>query len=340
MRAILYDPVTPFIKKVVENATLDTYFEYCVIKREFLDSNFPEAQKLEPLSVSVSNGMQIQTDAIRIGVQVGNRASDNVLCYVFDSGPHDFIIGTNFLVQTLTMFDDGSGYKSYSVFDEKNNPELLTVELHCVVDEVRAIWLQEILRNSRKLFNVLVIAELQIRVSASDIVGLNDDLENIIPDNYRLKISSVDHGSIVLSFAAAAMTALGQFAKIFKVATTAKLAKQMADLNKAELDAHITEEIREDIKRKMSLEQGALAAKSLASTYDSWRKEVKGNLKMFDDLIAASMSPDVAARLKVKKDEAILAIVDQQLLPVITNLPRAAFAGEMQDKVLLLPYNP
>lgn len=85
MRAILYDPVTPFIKRAVEDATLDTYFEYCVIKREFLDTNFPEAQRLAPLFVRVSNGMEIQTDAIRIGVQVGNRASDNVLCYVFDS---------------------------------------------------------------------------------------------------------------------------------------------------------------------------------------------------------------------------------------------------------------
>jgi hypothetical protein len=340
MRALLYDPVIPFVKSIVEDAALDTYFDYCVIRRDFFEANFAEVQKLDSSPVTVSHGMQVQTPTVRLGVQVGNRASNSVLCYIFDSGPREFVIGMNFITQSLTVLEDGSDYKSYSVFEEKSNPELLTVELYSIEDETRAIWLQEILHHTRMLFNILLILELNIPITLADIDG-QSDFEHLIPEGERLRISAVDHGSIVLSFAAGAKV-LGQFAHLFKVATTANIAKQMADLNKAELAGRLSEEIREDIKRKMSLEQSALAAKSIASTYDSWRKEVKGNLKLFDDLIAASGNPEIAARLKARKDAAILAIVDQQLLPVITNLPRAAFPGEMQMKenVVLLPYSP
>jgi hypothetical protein len=55
---------------------------------------------------------------------------------------------------------------------------------------------------------------------------------------------------------------------------------------------------------------------------------------MFDELLSQVSDSAAAAALKAKRDEALLALAEQQLMPVVRNVPRPF---EPAENVLLLP---
>jgi hypothetical protein len=117
---------------------------------------------------------------------------------------------------------------------------------------------------------------------------------------------------------------------LFEMGASAKLANELAQAGKTELDLSISQELREETRRKLALEANALSAASIGKTYDTWRKDVRANMKLFNDLIKEISDPQIQKVLLDKKDQAIIGLVEQQLMPIVRNVPRAAFAGEVE----------
>ena len=127
---------------------------------------------------------------------------------------------------------------------------------------------------------------------------------------------------------------LKRISSIFDTSASAKLAQQIADSKKAENEAHISQQTRDATAAKIVEEEEMLKYSNIKKSYDVWRREAKARIKFLDEMIDSVESNEMAKELRKRKDEAILALVDQELLPMVQNIPKPR---EALDGIVLLP---
>lgn len=130
------------------------------------------------------------------------------------------------------------------------------------------------------------------------------------------------------------MSTLKRLGSVFDTSASAKLAQQLADAKSAETAANISSDIRNATASRLQTEQEMLQAENIRKTYETWRKEAKVRIKFMDDLIVQVQDEEMRNVLRKKKDEAILELAEQQILPMVRNIPRPF---EPPDGVLFLP---
>jgi hypothetical protein len=264
-----------------------------------------------------------------------------VRAYVFDDDHHkSFAIGRSLIGQVL----EGSRKNdaAHSTYKEKDSPDLLSLEIYPLHEPVDLLKLEIFFRELRSLYNIILIGNEKIPILSTVELDKCISEDKSIPSEYQLRLSAIDRGSIFVSLSSASRKSLKRLADIFDKGATAKLAAEIAESGKAELDLSISQEVRAETARRVALEQEALSAKSIAETYSSWRREVRSNLKLFNDLISEVSDPVIRQHLIEKKDQALKAIVEQRLMPIVRNIPRQGLAGEEQaldalDTPLALP---
>jgi len=169
-------------------------------------------------------------------------------------------------------------------------------------------------------------------------------LEEIVLDDRgilpytRMKLSWVDSGSIWLTLQAGSTSILQLLSNMFKTSADAKLAKQVADAQIAETNASISQATRDAVVKQLQEQQDMLKAQHRKRSYDLWRAERRAELRMFDDLISQASDPDVIQRLTKIKNEALLEIAEQQMLPLVRNVPREGVLNSDVPIRLLPPH--
>lgn len=332
----IYDPAYPFRLISVWEPGVDTWYDYAVITR-LLRGRIHEIPDSGEVMLAVSSGMYVKVPLVKIGIQVGNIRIDNVQAAVVEEGSHDLVIGKEVLKRAFNVGKKSSEEEeSRATFSSKikDDPEALSIELYPIHPPITLNAFEKLLQYERWLYNIYLVSAREIRLETNKQIEklLSEDAG--IPDELQLKLTWIDSGSIWLTLKSGSQSALKYVASLFETGTTAKLAQQVAESNKAESEARIQEATRDSTVEKIIAEQNRLRAENISDTYEAWRNEMRNSLKFMDELIEQLDDPEAIAILKEKKKQAILELAEQQMLPIVRNVPRPY---QPPEGIFLLP---
>ncbi len=83
-------------------------------------------------------------------------------------------------------------------------------------------------------------------------------------------------------------------------------------------------------------EQDKLKAENIRATYETWRDELRSQLSFLDELVEHARDRTVVERLKEHKNRAILQMAEQQMVPIVRNVP-GSFVSYHDDVPRLPP---
>src|SRR5216684_1914649 len=309
-----FDPAIPFKPLNVTSPAIDTWHTRSLITRKlWLElATVPEARQE---TLELSGGMSIRVPLVEVGVQIGSIKVQRVECLVVDAGYHELLLGSLAIEQAFSLGRDEARVAS----PWKDDAEALSLQYYPVEPWVDVRAIENMFNAQRRLYNVLLFAQ---RVVATPSAGELTDAVRFdigIPQDLRLKLTWIESGSIWATFKSSSLKTLKYLAGMFETGATAKLAQQMADAQKAETESDISQATRDATVARMLEEQERLRYDNIASTYSTWRREVTERLAFADELLAQLTDTDAAAELRRQKDEAIVAVVSQNLLPLVRN---------------------
>jgi hypothetical protein len=327
----IYDPAIPFEKFEMDNPGIDTWHDYVLITKEAYDhiSRVPIARQE---TLHVSGGMSMNVPLVEIGLEIGSIKMDSVEALIVDKGFHEILLGNNIFDLIFDVGVQESGVKVTST--SKDDPRSLAIELYPINPPAELLSIENIFRYQRRLHNIFLISNGEIPEPTSEDLNAVLDSDYRIPENMRLRLTWVDSGSIWITLASGSLKALKSLALLYEKGASASLAQRMADANKADNDAQISQATRDSVANKIKAEQDMLRAENIGKTYDAWRDGIRANLDFTDELISQMANKDLAEEMKTQKDEAIVEILKQKILPMVRNIPRPF---EPDDGQLLLP---
>lgn len=332
LRVEVFDPAVPFDTHEANYPTIDTWHEMSLITKELRDK-LPYVTEIEIGRLSLPGGMSMQVPIVEIGIKIGTIKIKSFKFLVVDEGLHDILLGAELIKNCFELGAPGKEATSV-VSPWQEDSESLSLEIFSVSSPFDQVKFERYLVAFRQLYNILLIASGEIDIaSVRDVNDLVDD-DQEIPKELRLKISWVDSGSIWMGLKSGSMKTLRMMSNIFDASASAKLAQQVADSKKAEDEAYISRETRDATARKITEEQEMHNISNIKKSYDVWRREAKARVKFLDEMIDSVENEEIAGKLRKKKDEAILALVEQELIPMVQNIPKPR---EALDGVLLLP---
>jgi hypothetical protein len=287
-------------------------------------------------TLPLSGGMSVRAPLVEIGVKVGTIRIERVEVLVVDDGFHGVLLGSELIKKAFAVGEHGEVDVSVSS-SSKEDPTALSIELYPLQMPFDLRLFEKFLRYQRRLYNVLLIAEKGLTFSTHSL--LEDAIENDygIPDDFTLQLSAIDSGSIWTSLTSGAQSTLKRLASLFDTSASAKLAQHLAEARKAEIDVGISADARDATANRLIAEQEMLRAENIRKTYEIWRKEVKARVNFSNDLISQVQDESTRADLIKKRDDAIRELADQQLLPMVRNIPRPF---EPPPGLFLLPGKP
>lgn len=327
----IFDPVLPFEKVAAGNPVLDTWHHHVLITNELLE-RVPHVEKLGSDRVQLSGGMAMEAPAVEIGLQIGNILVPKMTALVVDNGDHEILLGSSLIERIFgrkakpseKCGDDTSDSSAWRyTSQDRHDNSALSMEMYPLETPFTLKSFETVIKSQRTLYNVALIAsgDIQVRgISTRDVDRMIEHDEGI-PNSMVLSVSCIEAGSVWVSFTSGSRSALKYLGSVFETGASAKLAEQLANAKKAETSAQITEATRNDVAAQIHAEQERLRAENLQKTYETWRTELRAQLSFLDELIQHATSEDVVDHIKKKKNEAILQMADQQMVPIIRNIP-------------------
>lgn len=328
----IFDPAVPFESLTLRSPALDTWHTITIMTKA-LRQKFPNVPDAGFEDLMLSGGMEMKVPYVELGVQVGTIKIGKLRILVVDGGYHEILLGSELINKAFEVGAHNSENVSVSSA-WKEDKTALSIELYPVEMPFDIRLLERYLKYQRRLYNIILIAERKL--SFQNEWQLENAIENDanIPEGLTLQLSAIDSGSIWTSLKSGAQSSLKRLASVFDTGASAKLAQQMADSMKAEVEAGISADIRDSTASRLMAEQEMLKAENIRKTYDIWRKEATARLKFMDDLIRQVPDDSTKTALLKKKDEAIREIAEQQMLPVVRNVPQTY---RPPDGLILLP---
>jgi multidrug efflux pump subunit AcrA (membrane-fusion protein) len=171
-------------------------------------------------------------------------------------------------------------------------------------------------------------------LSASEVQEVIED-DSGVPDNLALQVSCIESGSIWMSMKSGSQSALKYLGSLFETGASARLAEQLANAQTAEANAQISEATRNDVAAQIRAEQEKLRVENIQQTYEVWRSELRSQLSFLDELIEHASDEAVVSKVKDLKNQAILQMADQQMVPIVRNVPGSFVSNDLD--VLALP---
>ena len=347
----VFDPATPFQKVLVGDAGVDTWHGDILITKE-LRSQLPHVDDLPGLRrLPISGGMSVEVPAINIGIQLGPFRIDEIDALVVNQGNHDLLLGSSVFSKIFKAGYRANARQGDCGFDGERNsggskggnsaykddPEALAIELYPVEYPFPSQHLEKILRSQRVLHNVALIATGKIGVVdlGEDAVDAIIEKDAGIPDHLTLKISSVADGSIWMTLKSGSASSLKYVASFFQKGASAKLAQEVAEAEGAEVRSQISKASRDATAMEIISEKEKLQAENIHSTYEVFRAEARARIDFLDEMIEKVEDPRTADQLRRRKDAAILEITEQQMVPVVRNVPGTYFG--ITNGLLALP---
>lgn len=332
LKVEVFDPALPFDVHKANSPVLDTWHEHTLISKELRHKlEFVKDAGMENLNLS--GGMMVRVPMVEIGIRVGTINIEKVNALVVEDGYHDLLLGSAIVKKAFSVGKHGE--ENISVRTSwKEDVTALAIALHPLSVPFDTRHLEQFFRQQRRLYNILLIAEHGLSFSSQDALekAIDDDVG--IPDNLVLQLSAVDSGSIWISLKSGAQSTLKRLAGLFEMSAGAKLAHQVAEAKKAEIEVGISAEVRDATASKLIAEADMVRAENIRKTHEIWRKETKARIAFTNDLLAQVEDVEARATLVRKRDSAIQELLEQQMLPMVKNLPRTY---EPPSGVFLLP---
>jgi hypothetical protein len=331
----VFNPLFPDQRIRVRDPGMDTWHDRSLISQRLVN-RLPEIRPSGRARLDVSGGMHVEVDAVEVGIDIGGLRIERLTALVVTDGQYDVLLGADILKHVFRIGEaPAQDVRIRSPL--KDDPTALAVELYPVESPVELRKFQQFLHGQRRLHNIAVVASGVIGREYLATLDLEDVLENetALPNAFRLRLQWVDNGSIWLTIKSGSTAALEYVAQFFKMSATARLARLQAEARKSANDAAIGEATRASTVERIRTEEERLQSENIAATYATWRTEVRQKLDLLDELISRTEDPEVAAVLMKKRDEALLMIADQTLVPIVRSLPREL--PEEDPGVHLLP---
>lgn len=327
----IFDPALPFERVVIIDAGVDTWHEHILITRKVL-SHLPHVDKKAGKGVlRVSGGMNLEVPVVTIGLKIGSVELPEVSALVVDNGAYELLLGHSIFGEifrekahaTAKGAADGTTGEAASSGDDASENEELKVELYPVEWPFDSRNFEQFLSRGRQLYNIALIALGRIKVSGIGLGSVDSIIGNDegIPDRLRLKITTIEEGSVVIALKSGCKDALRYLSSAFEKGASAKLAQELAEAKDAEVRATISKETRDATALEMRLEKERLSAQHIHETYQQYRSEARDRLGFFNDLIREVSDPELAGQLRERKDFAILEMADQMMVPIVRHVP-------------------
>lgn len=338
----IFDPLRPGERATANRPGVDTWHRRSLITKDLLQQ-LSHVHPLRRERLDVSSGMQVETDAVELGVEIGGIRIDRVIVLVVESGAHDLLLGNDILEHTFRLGEVDAG-KERSVSPGsvpiagnvrvssplKDDPKAVAIELYPTQGPVELRNLEQFFRNLRRLHNIALLAGGEVRAGHE-----SDDIESVleldagVSDELRLRLQWIDSGSIWITLKSGSKSALLYMARLFDTGATVE-----AEALESGRGNSVDDEVRKATNARVKAEQERLRVENLTATFVKWREEVRQRLDLMDDLIARAGDKSLAAALRKKRDEAVLQIADQNLHPIVRNRPNPF---EIDNTLLLLP---
>jgi hypothetical protein len=218
-----------------------------------------------------------------------------------------------------------------NAYDQHLNKEanILIVELMPVECPYPSLHLETILHELRILHNIALLATSEIEYDLAE-CSISDLLCNDkgIPQNFRLFIDSIERGSIFLTLKSGSQKALNYVASFLERGASAKLSQEIAEAAKVQNEAEIAKATRDANAQQIIAEKERLSAEDIQKIYEVFRKESISQLEFIDKLIEEASDPDLRKILTKKKDETILSLSEQQMVPIVRHMQDTYFRIE------------
>lgn len=322
---LVYDPATPFKKVLVSDPDLSSWHEGVVITNELLEK-LPHVESKRKGELQIPGGISIDVPIVEIGIKIGRIELTEIEALVVDSGYHQIILGSETLKRIFQRKDNSStGSQEEEVHSSHTeNPDELSIQLYPTKSPYPSIHLETILKEQRVLHNIALLALNEISCDSQE-YSLDEILNNDkgIPEHLQLEISTIEEGSIWISLKSGSNKALKYVGSFYERGASAKLSQEMAEAKKASVDANIAKDTRDAVAQQIISEKEKFRAENIQKTYEVFRKECKAQLRFWDELIKQTSSPEIKKVLIQKKDEAILSLADQQMVPIVRHSPGA-----------------
>ena len=336
---IVSDPALPFERVLVSSAGIDTWHSEILITKEIREQ-LPHIEEHSSKGIlEVSGGMSLLVPVVTIGLEIGSTTIPEVRALVVDRGTNDVLLGKSIFREIFRKQSQAEQPKEEKVSSKpaSEDPESLSVELYPTNYPFSSKSLENFLAGQRQLYNTTLIALRRINpagLSKEAIDAIIDDDEGI-PDHLRLKISSVEDGSVLVKLTSGCKDALKYMSSVFEKGASAKLAQELAEAENAEVRASISKETRDATALEIRAEKEKLSTQHIHETYRRYREEAQERLTFLDGLIGELSDSELRAQLTKKKDQVILDIADQMMVPVVRHVPDSHSA--LRTNSLALP---
>jgi hypothetical protein len=331
----IFDPVLPFERVKPMEVGVDTWHDNLLITKK-IRKLLPHIEECEELGVlELSGGMSLRVPVVSIGLLIGSIEIPEIRALVVDSGQYDLLLGSSIFGEIFRAntrkSDGGPSSKAAS------SSEDLVIELYPVTHPFNVKNFESVLKNQRKLYNIALIALKKIDpsglpIEAVEVVIAEDEG---IPDHLILKITSIKSGSIWTSFSSGSRSALKYLASLFERGASAKLAQELAEADNSQVKAQVSKATRDSVAVQIRSENDRLSAENIHMTYEAFRKECRARLSFLDDLINKLEDPTLITQLRKSKEQAILEMAEQQMVPIVRNVPGSHFS--LGSNYLALP---
>lgn len=330
----MFDPALPFQRVKAAEVGVDTWHDDVLITRKV--RNFlPHIEEREGGVLKLSGGMTLSVPLVSIGLSIGSSEIAEIEALVVDGGQYDLLLGSSvfreiFRAKERVVDEDTSSH-------EAMNSEDLVIELYPVAQPFDAKNFESVLRNQRRLYNIALIALRKIDASGLSAEALESVIadDEGIPKHLVLKVASIKSGSIWVSFSSGGRSALRYLASLFERGASAKLAQELAEVDNSQVKAQVSKARRDSVALQIRSENDRLSAESIHMTYEAFRAECRARLDFLDDLINRLDDPALISHLKKSKGRAILEMAEQQMVPIVRNVPGSHFS--LTSNYLALP---
>ena len=344
-RVWVFDPVVPFKKFAAHDPGIDTWHESVLITKE-LRAKIPHLTHTGYRRLQLSGGMSMSVPSVEVGLQIGKIQLPKISALVVDQGVHEVLLGRAIFQQIFSEREDRHTGEEASTEPEepfryssktKDDPSALSVEIYPVETPFAMHRFEKTIRSQRVIYNVALVASGEVQVdglSASEVQEVIED-DSGVPDNLALQVSCIESGSIWMSMKSGSQSALKYLGSLFETGASARLAEQLANAQTAEANAQISEATRNDVAAQIRAEQEKLRVENIQQTYEVWSSELRSQLSFLDELIEHASDEAVVSKVKDLKNQAILQMADQQMVPIVRNVPGSFVSNDLD--VLALP---
>ena len=323
-KSYIFDPVLPFKKIKMKITGVDTWHDISLIKSKFVEK-LKNVVTIGSKAIVLSSGVEITLPLVEIGIQIGNIMIEKLRVFVVDDkGFYDLLLGSD-VIELIFDQNKKSGNSCSNFISNTEGNDALIIEYFPTDYPYPVSNLEKIIKNERIIYNVVLIALKRISVEGLTSKDIESLIENDkgIPDELKLKIDSVEEGSVLVSFSSGCKKTLKYIGKLFKLGASARLACELAEKEKLQIDVDILKSTRDAVAKSIVTEKENLAADNIHKTYELFRKEQIAKVDFLNELINATEDESVKEILKSKKDKAILEIAEQNMVSITRHMPES-----------------